>query len=150
MPARKPPRRLIENCQLIASLCPELPLAPRAAILRHLVNARPTAHIQRLDIGNSGQVNMAGAPSANPIYPEKRVPISWPQPPVRQKATEAFSTAARSISTVANAFVRVTGRSVRRVRRAAWENPVYLVAGVAAVSLVAGVALRVWRSQQHD
>ncbi len=95
---------------------------------------------------------MARAASASPIFPERNEPISWPQSRAELEKSEGatFSRDMWSVFTIGKPLIGVTARAIHRVRKAAFERPLYLVGGVAVASFLAGIALRIWRSRQYD
>ncbi|MDP9160855.1 MAG: hypothetical protein M3O09_11605 [Acidobacteriota bacterium] len=72
---------------------------------------------------------------------------------VKGRTIRAFNSAGRTVDeTLANAKYHLqsaAGNARYHVRRTADEKPLQLIAGVAAAAFVAGVLLRVWRSNQH-
>jgi hypothetical protein len=56
----------------------------------------------------------------------------------------------QSILVAAHGISTVLSDIVHRTRRLADERPLHFVGGVAAVSLLAGVGLRIWRSSRYD
>jgi len=60
-----------------------------------------------------------------------------------ERAQEAFRRASRQ-------FAGTARSSIKRIRRAAYERPFHLVAGIAGAAFVLGVALRIWRSKHHE
>jgi ElaB/YqjD/DUF883 family membrane-anchored ribosome-binding protein len=94
-----------------------------------------------------------------PIGKQRSEPISWPSEgktsssAPAEKAKEAYrisvSAAERTFNDVQQKLSRTTTSLTRSLRSFATERPLHLVGIVASVSLVAGVALRIWRSK-HD
>jgi hypothetical protein len=105
---------------------------------------------------------MAQPISAFPIPPEGTGRVEA-RPPLPRSRTTKFpvssSSAARrpsqgviqhSFQTACNVFSKSMSDLSRRVRYFANERPLHLLAGIAAVSLLAGAALRVWRSSRYE
>ncbi len=86
-------------------------------------------------------------------------PISWPSEEKvsaavpAEKAKEAYrksvAVAEHAFNDVQNKLSRSTASLAKSFRNLATERPLHLVGIVAGVSLVAGVALRIWRSKRH-
>jgi hypothetical protein len=106
---------------------------------------------------------MANQSTTIPIRNARNEPISWPKPeeimpgalPARSPAT-ATDIYQSSLAAAASSF-RATRRKAsgaaasltRMVRRFADERPLHFVGVFAGIALVAGVALRIWRSKRH-
>lgn len=79
--------------------------------------------------------------------------ISEPRKPISERAREAFE---KRAGRAQDALLRARNQlganartATERVRRAARERPFHFIAGIAGAAFVLGVALRIWRSQQH-
>jgi hypothetical protein len=101
----------------------------------------------------------------NPIVPirnKRSEPISWPNPeePMPQALPAQTSATVndiyRSSLSAAERSIRATQRKIsgtatalnRSIRRFADDRPLHFVGVVAGVALIAGVALRIWRSKR--
>lgn len=94
-------------------------------------------------------------PTSNP----RNQPISWPNPeenmPRVLPASEdrifrsSLSAAERSLQATQRKISDAATSLVHSVRRFAAERPLHFVGVIAGVGLVAGVALRIWRSKDE-
>ena len=110
-----------------------------------------------------GENLMAEPVSALPPPPLKDEPIPWPQKtdtnsiPVQgrtghqeEPVLDRLSREARSaLERVQDAKDRLVTRSKGRMHRLSQEHPLRVVASVAIACLLAGVALRIWRSSHE-
>jgi hypothetical protein len=110
-----------------------------------------------------GEDLMAEPVSALPPPPLKDEPIPWPQktgtksiavqePTDNQEepVLDRLSREARSaLERVQDAKDRLVTRSKRRMHRLSQQHPMRVVMGVAIACLLAGAALRIWRSSHE-
>jgi hypothetical protein len=80
-----------------------------------------------------------------PIRKQRTEPISWPT----EDSVFLAPSAERAPSDLQQTLVRSTASAVKSFRRLAIERPLHVIGIVAAVSLIAGVALRIWRSKHY-
>jgi hypothetical protein len=106
---------------------------------------------------------MASQGSAVPIRNAKNEPISWPNTdkvtplmlPVEstESANEIYrdtlASAERVLGKAKDEVSQAAASAARSVRRFANERPLHFVGIIAGISLLAGVALRIWRSKRY-
>jgi hypothetical protein len=104
---------------------------------------------------------MAHQSATIPVTNTTNEPISWPNPeetmppalPARTSATaediyrSSLSGAERSFRATQRRISDAATSLSRSVRRFSDERPLHFVAVVAGIALMAGVALRIWRSK---
>jgi hypothetical protein len=94
-----------------------------------------------------------------PIRNQRSEPISWPSPeePVsrplptktEKELYQSSMEAAQNSFHTAQQMFRAATSLIRSVRRFADERPLHFVGIIAGASLLAGVALRIWRSKRY-
>jgi hypothetical protein len=94
-----------------------------------------------------------------PARKQSTEPVAWPSEekvrlaPPAEKATEVYRTsvaaAERSLRDVRQGLSRTATSLIDTVRTFANERPLHLIGIVAGASVVAGVALRIWRSKRY-
>lgn len=103
---------------------------------------------------------MAHQSTSIPIRNPRSEPISWPDPEEtmpRALPDRTSATASESSLSAGEQSFRATQRKIsdaatslaHSVRRFADDRPLHFVGVVAGVALIAGVALRIWRSNSH-
>jgi hypothetical protein len=103
---------------------------------------------------------MAHQSTSIPIRTPRNEPISWPNAeetmpralPDRTASTasqSSFSADEQSLRAIQGKISDAATSLAHSVRRFADERPLYFVGIVASAALVAGVALRIWRSNSH-
>jgi hypothetical protein len=92
-----------------------------------------------------------------PIRDQRSEPISWPSPqepvsrplPTEELYQSSIEAAQNSLHTAQQRVFRAATSLIRSVRRFADERPLHFVGIIAGASLLAGVALRIWRSKRY-
>ena len=94
-----------------------------------------------------------------PARKQSTEPVAWPSEekvrlaPPAEKAREAYrasvAAAERTLDDVQQKLSRTATSLVDAVRTFAKERPLHLIGIVAGASFVAGVALRIWRSERY-
>ena len=106
---------------------------------------------------------MASQGNAVPIRNAKNEPISWPNadkvtPPMSPvESTEStndiyrdtLAAGERALGRAKEEVSQAAASTVRSIRNFANERPLHFVGIIAGISLLTGVALRIWRSKRY-